>query len=378
MCYTDGCRKYREVFESTNDCVTLHRRLLVGSELTVSLEVAATCCNAAYSGSRTITVDIAGYCEQTTACNCPFSQWYDLQEGNIEECPPECDFPVVDVNIDILSTLDNDDFYEFDATVTTAPGCEVVSYEWTCWRWDHINMQRVQVPCIDPTPNGVRIDITDFCDNDAVGAALVVTDDCDCMGGGSDEHQVRRDPCDIGIIFYYILPEGGYQFVLESTFPEECRPEIEWSASCGNVDLPFIETDDGIIVYPGFECLILTVCATAEGCEPLCLEVPVIIFPLSDGLSSSSPDIRERTKDKSVEQMYIYPNPAQNEVVIAISHSDLSEVTFYDNSGRKRLNKAGLDNNSYTVDISDLEKGLYMIELLDVNGNYHYKKLMVK
>ena len=87
---------------------------------------------------------------------------------------------------------------------------------------------------------------------------------------------------------------------------------------------------------------------------------------------------RLENRDKIVSKAMIYPNPADSEVIFALSHSPLSEVSIYDNSGRRILHLTDLSVSSKAVDISKFKKGLYLVQILDSEGQIYYEKLMVQ
>lgn len=67
---------------------------------------------------------------------------------------------------------------------------------------------------------------------------------------------------------------------------------------------------------------------------------------------------------------YIYPNPAQNELKFK-SDFTISEVSIYDMEGKLILNKHAKHIES--IDVSTLQKGIYLVCLKDKNGIKNYK-----
>jgi hypothetical protein len=77
----------------------------------------------------------------------------------------------------------------------------------------------------------------------------------------------------------------------------------------------------------------------------------------------------------------VYPNPARNEVNVAfnLQKSGVANVSIIDLTGREVLNfrkSAGSGPNKLKMDISDLEKGIYMVRTL-VNNKVNVTKLII-
>ncbi len=72
--------------------------------------------------------------------------------------------------------------------------------------------------------------------------------------------------------------------------------------------------------------------------------------------------------DNSLNEVYLFPNPAENMVTINNIYSD-ANISVYDILGKHyRLNKINsLENNSISINISTLDTGIYFIRLEDIN-----------
>ncbi len=68
-------------------------------------------------------------------------------------------------------------------------------------------------------------------------------------------------------------------------------------------------------------------------------------------------------------KLYLYPNPAKNELNIGNSTGDVS-INIFDVTGKKLQSKT---IKNAKVDVSSLQKGLYLIDLHDNNGTIFYK-----
>ncbi len=288
VCWTDGCINYQETFQIDDPCDDLKdvriRPILVGSEFSVTVKQEGNCCTSDYIGSRSLIVEgFEDPCEETLPCDAictgPLQRKgpYNLIEDS-ETCaqlPPECDELSVQVAY-VGATCDG--LYNFEATISNSPNCNIIEQEghgWQCWKYNQVTGMRDPITCIPGgSPTEVSIDVTQHAVGEAVGACLVVKDDCGCEARTCDPGQTIFDICDYEVEFAGQLEGGGYFFSFNSIYFPECD-EINWTAQCGNFDLPITPVDGGAVVFPGFECFILTVCAQIEGCENQCVEVNI-------------------------------------------------------------------------------------------------------
>lgn len=67
-------------------------------------------------------------------------------------------------------------------------------------------------------------------------------------------------------------------------------------------------------------------------------------------------------------QTRLYPNPANDIVNIEFGTSDVTAVTVLDLNGKVILNSA-VNNGNVTLNVSDLEVGMYMYQAIDAEGN---------
>jgi hypothetical protein len=75
----------------------------------------------------------------------------------------------------------------------------------------------------------------------------------------------------------------------------------------------------------------------------------------------------------------IYPNPASNKVTIEMGRLQGVEkiVTFYNSTGQIAKSDKYTEQNMAEVDISDLKKGFYFVEVKTENGFSQTTKLVV-
>jgi hypothetical protein len=86
------------------------------------------------------------------------------------------------------------------------------------------------------------------------------------------------------------------------------------------------------------------------------------------------------TPSFSSKDILMYPNPANQSVTIDLSQSaeNLSEIVFYDVVGKKVKVVNSLGEKQMTVNVSDLSKGIYLIEIQTENQLKTIKKLMIQ
>jgi hypothetical protein len=71
----------------------------------------------------------------------------------------------------------------------------------------------------------------------------------------------------------------------------------------------------------------------------------------------------------------IYPNPASDKLYI--QGANIINVNLFDLCGNEQiLDKEKLSNGKTNLDISRMEKGLYIIRIMDDKGEYQFKKLI--
>ena len=80
------------------------------------------------------------------------------------------------------------------------------------------------------------------------------------------------------------------------------------------------------------------------------------------------------------EAILMYPNPANQSVTIDLSQSteNLSEIVFFDIVGKRVKVVNSLGEKQMTVNVSDLSKGIYLIEIQTENQLKTIKKLMIQ
>ena len=77
---------------------------------------------------------------------------------------------------------------------------------------------------------------------------------------------------------------------------------------------------------------------------------------------------------ESKEDVYsIYPNPTDGNFTVA--GADMTRIEVYNLVGQKVYEAQG---KTVTVDASNWNKGIYMINIIDQNGSIKTQKLMVK
>ena len=100
--------------------------------------------------------------------------------------------------------------------------------------------------------------------------------------------------------------------------------------------------------------------------------------PIVTNTTLNTVDLVTETKLRSIdENMSFYPNPATNEVTLRINNFNTKSATsidFYTVAGQLVLNQ-NLTSGTQTIDVSQLNKGIYIMRILS-NGNYSHAKLV--
>ncbi|WP_296383249.1 spondin domain-containing protein [Winogradskyella sp.] len=76
----------------------------------------------------------------------------------------------------------------------------------------------------------------------------------------------------------------------------------------------------------------------------------------------------------------LYPNPSDTDFVTITNANTLSKVEVYDVLGKsvKQIEISNSNDNEQIFDVSDLNKGLYIVRLLNTTGEFGSKKLIIK
>jgi len=97
------------------------------------------------------------------------------------------------------------------------------------------------------------------------------------------------------------------------------------------------------------------------------LEIDSIIFSANATLSADK-------EVKFANELSIYPNPAANIINIKTQNT-ISKVLIFDVTGKNILKENNIKNNS--LNISNLNSGIYFIKILDSNNYKTTRKLII-
>ena len=74
-------------------------------------------------------------------------------------------------------------------------------------------------------------------------------------------------------------------------------------------------------------------------------------------------------KEKMIDELMVYPNPTKS--TFQIKHQIETNATWQLFSLSGRLMKSGpIDQLEYLVDITDFEKGIYILKVSTINGQF--------
>lgn len=77
------------------------------------------------------------------------------------------------------------------------------------------------------------------------------------------------------------------------------------------------------------------------------------------------------------EDVHVYPNPANDVLTIKVQES-LSEVLLLDMAGRAIKSETALHTNTYTLTVSDLPRGVYLLQVNTQSGTCYYRKVLLE
>ncbi len=81
--------------------------------------------------------------------------------------------------------------------------------------------------------------------------------------------------------------------------------------------------------------------------------------------------------ENSAPEVYIYPNPVGSSIHIK-SPLPVQNIRLFNLLGQEIVTMNGLNDNTVELNVSSLEKGIYILSVEDVNGNVHKEKIMKK
>lgn len=90
-------------------------------------------------------------------------------------------------------------------------------------------------------------------------------------------------------------------------------------------------------------------------------------------------DIVTRVRsEKSPTELTIYPNPIVDESIIRLPRRSTSVIVkVYDLFGREKYNRSCIDPDNITLKKQDIGYGLYIIEIIDNNGNRYRDEIII-
>lgn len=83
--------------------------------------------------------------------------------------------------------------------------------------------------------------------------------------------------------------------------------------------------------------------------------------------------------ETSESSILIYPNPIKNDLTIELDHDyDFKDIQLFDLMGRSYITTHKLENRKITMDCSQLDQGVYIIQIRQSNGSFISKKIIVQ
>ena len=145
----------------------------------------------------------------------------------------------------------------------------------------------------------------------------------------------------------------NYEYEIDSTFDvDDIEPPTVTDNCDGNVSYDVSHNVD--TSTPGV--YLVTFTASDYSGNYISSQVEVTVF---DPLSIS---------ENYIENVYLFPNPAENIVMINNIYSE-TNISIYDILGKnyKSIQINSFENNSISIDISNLDSGIYFIRIQDIN-----------
>jgi hypothetical protein len=80
-------------------------------------------------------------------------------------------------------------------------------------------------------------------------------------------------------------------------------------------------------------------------------------------MSSKTTNERITNKEEIVKSIFVYPNPAKNLVNLSHNYLKIQSYTLYDIHGRKVKYQNEINNTKHSIDVSNFEEGIYILNI---------------
>lgn len=87
-----------------------------------------------------------------------------------------------------------------------------------------------------------------------------------------------------------------------------------------------------------------------------------------DNINITNPDVLSTDDIKSVSDIRVFPNPANNQINFDFDNVKVDNITIYDMTGRI-VESVGVNSSMTQVNVSSYESGIYIYQLKDNSGN---------
>lgn len=167
------------------------------------------------------------------------------------------------------------------------------------------------------------------------------------------------------------LVKDDFDLYLESNYEETELIFEDILVTDGEINIDFIASKNNASVSG----IILERVEPSEGGSNL-----RIMNSESASEGNEEEEMNEELQNPTVSKAVLYPNPAKNEAIITIPGEVTVEwINVYDVNGRLALNyNAGNSNvNEYTLPLSKLEQGVYMVRLIGKDGIIDHLRLVI-
>ncbi|EAS20688.1 hypothetical protein BBFL7_01578 [Flavobacteria bacterium BBFL7] len=171
------------------------------------------------------------------------------------------------------------------------------------------------------------------------------------------------DPCE-NITFQELITQNLNN--VTNTFDNVINIEANNTITSSNIE--YVATQS-VTLLPGFEALNGTVfTARIDDCNINNLK-----------MDYSNKNVGKSAKNNQTitnNEIVVYPNPAINSLTISSSFDNMSSIVFFDLKGRQMLSEININSTAFTIDISSLSSGVYIIKTIDEKGVQYTQKVI--
>jgi len=140
-----------------------------------------------------------------------------------------------------------------------------------------------------------------------------------------------------------------------------------------NINLPFFNDDEG---YVAFKIKPLSSLMVGDEITNKASIFFDFNFPIITNTAITTVELPSASAEENNNLHFqLFPNPSRSDITIS-TEERLAQISIYDLQGRILVNSIVAQGNKHTIDLNALGAGIYMIKVIDTNGEIGVKKFV--